>query len=360
MDRPARSLLPRRRMRWQQAQEGWQRGLSLNLLSVAVIGAAVKRKAHKGKRFAGLIRRGKTPSVVCMVAFVALNNRIIPAEEAVLPALAEGARYGSGCFETMALRGGQPRFWQRHMERFIRSCVRLGFAPATPVAELLGVAEALVARSGLHDGVLRLSAHQRGASADTLLTLSASPYAARPQSWRLGVSDVTHPGFGPLAGIKHNNYGLYLAAHARARELGFDEAVLADAGGRLLEGSRTNLYLVTPVAEPLRCAKEAQQAAPAQQAGQGNWRLQTAPLSTGVLPGVMRSLVLEHAGAAGFAVSENAFDAQDAATGVCCFVSNALLGVLPVSELGGQPFDLAHPAAQAVRQLHERIAKLEQ
>ena len=47
-----------------------------------------------------------------------------------------GFQYGDGVFETIAVVGGQPRFWQAHMDRLGAGCQRLGL-PLTPQEILL-------------------------------------------------------------------------------------------------------------------------------------------------------------------------------------------------------------------------------
>lgn len=254
-----------------------------------------------------------------VVTFLALNNVIMPAAQACLPVTTEGVRYGSGCFETIAWTKGQPRFWQRHMERFTRSCQRLGFTPKVEPPQLRRLLGELAARNAIgQEGVARISAHQCGAQADVVLTLSLPRYASAPESLRLVLSPQAHPGKWAFCGIKHNNYVPFLAAHAAAVAAGFDEAVLADGDGYLLEGSRTNLFAL-------------------ERAGAG-WRLRTAPLELGVLPGILRGVVLELAPTLGLAVSEAPFTADELRGAEACFVTNALLGVVRVAAFGAHRF----------------------
>lgn len=280
------------------------------------------------------------------MSYLALNDTILPVAEAALPVSGEGVRYGSGCFETIAFKNGAPRFWQRHCERFIRSCVRLGVAPRVPPQRLRALADELALRNGITDGVLRLSAHQNGSAADTVLTLCPPRYAALPPAYRLGLSTVAHPGPGPFSGIKHNNYGHFLVAHAEVALRGYDEAILADASEKLLEGSRTNLFLLRGGAN----------ADPATGAG---WLLQTAPLIRGVLPGVMRGLVLEAAGQSECKILEEAFDRQTAAGADALFVTNALIGIMPVVQLEDYSFAPGEAAALFLRRLQAAVDLLE-
>ncbi len=42
-----------------------------------------------------------------------------------LPVSDRGLAYGDGLFETIAVRGGEPEFWSRHMARLREGCARL-------------------------------------------------------------------------------------------------------------------------------------------------------------------------------------------------------------------------------------------
>lgn len=254
------------------------------------------------------------------MSFLVLNDAIVPAETASLPVTTEGLRYGSGCFETIAYAGGAPRFWRRHMERFSNSCVRLGLTPKVQPARLWELLGELAAKNtGLKDGVVRVSAHQHGSEADIVMTLTPPRYAKVPESLRVMQSVARHPGPWALSGIKHNNYAQLLAAGVEATAAGFDEALLADCGGQLLEGSRTNLFSVSKLAT--------------------GWRICTAPLESGVLPGVMRAVVLELAPQLGIGVAQEAFCAEQLRGADGCFVTNALMGVVAVSQFGDHFFD---------------------
>lgn len=254
------------------------------------------------------------------MTFIALNDAVVPAAEAVLPVVAEGVRYGSGCFETIAYAGGAPRLWDRHIARFTRSCQRMGFTPKVGAGRLRELLSELVLKNGNpQEGVVRLSAHQCGKMADTVLTFSPPRYSRALEALSLMPSALVHPGVWAFSGIKHNNYTQFLAAAEQAAALGFDEAALADAQGRLLEGSRTNLFAVDKTAN--------------------GWQIRTAPLECGVLGGVMRSVVLELAPQLGVNVREAPFTADELSCAEGCFATNALIGVVSVLRFGDHFFD---------------------
>ena len=56
-----------------------------------------------------------------------MDNWLINGEEhATLPVTDRGLLYGDGLFETLAVRGGQCRFRDAHLDRLAQGCRRLG------------------------------------------------------------------------------------------------------------------------------------------------------------------------------------------------------------------------------------------
>ena len=112
-----------------------------------------------------------------------------------------------------------------------------------------------------------------------------------------------------------------LLARREAQRAGYDDAVFADPAGNLLEGAGSNLFAVV------------------------GGKLLTPPVRN-ILPGVARSVVLECAAGG---VEERVITPQmlEAATEV--FLTNAVMGVMPVAELGGRRFDVTRaPVTHAV------------
>jgi 4-amino-4-deoxychorismate lyase len=71
----------------------------------------------------------------------------------VIPVSDRGLLYGDGIFETIAVREGRPRHWQRHMHRLQAGCTRLGIQP---FENSLLTAEADSITNGVDKGVLKL------------------------------------------------------------------------------------------------------------------------------------------------------------------------------------------------------------
>src|SRR5207342_756444 len=86
-----------------------------------------------------------------------INGELKRGEDALVSLFDRGARDGEGLFETLRIDGGQPRAWDRHMERLVLSAALLGFpVPPSPSRLRHGLAQVLAA-DGLSDAVARLT-----------------------------------------------------------------------------------------------------------------------------------------------------------------------------------------------------------
>ena len=119
----------------------------------------------------------------------------------------------------------------------------------------------------------------------------------------------------PLAGHKTLNYWPYRLLGEKARAEGCDEALLIDTRGCVLEGSRTNVFLVA------------------------RGTLVTPPADGRILPGVMRGLVIERARSLGIPVEESPLSLLDRRLQPDeVFLTNAVRGVIPVGRWGRAEF----------------------
>lgn len=198
-----------------------------------------------------------------------------------------GLAYGDGLFETMRAINGQIPLWQRHKDRLIWGCGQLGIAVdqkklETEVQKALlafpdtqAVVKLICTRGGSAEGykpkVDEINTYIRIAPLNSSIR-AYSGLKARLCNHRLAKQPA-------LAGIKHLNR---LEQVIASRELpeNFDEGVLLDSDGNLIECISSNLILV-----------------------KGHKLLFPSLQSSGV-KGVMQSLLREKSSQAGFEVEE--------------------------------------------------------
>ncbi len=160
-----------------------------------------------------------------------------------------------GCYTSVHIRAGDPRFAERHVRRLERDARALALPAPDP--RLLHRALRELARAAFADGdgVVRL---QLSRSGDGALHVVAVPRALGddPPEWRAVTAPFPHPGAALPGGPKLCHRLPLALATDSARAAGVEEALLFDAAGRLVEGSRSNVLveaadgaLATPPAE---------------------------------------------------------------------------------------------------------------
>jgi branched-subunit amino acid aminotransferase/4-amino-4-deoxychorismate lyase len=130
---------------------------------------------------------------------------------------------------------------------------------------------------------------------------------------------------GPDRGCKHLGREQWTAARRVARAAGWDEVLLGDLTGRLVEAGGSNVFFVV------------------------DGVLHTPSVAVGPLPGIMRAKVLALAGAQGWPVREGEFSVRDLAAASEIWLTNSLIGVRPVAVFAGRQLDSAHPVLHRLR-----------
>lgn len=241
-------------------------------------------------------------------------------------ALDRGLQYGDGLFETLAVAGGRPALWERHMRRLMSGCRRLGL-PAPPRELLFSECRAVSAagQRGVLKILLTRGAGGRGyrpaSAAEPTRIVVFHPWPEYPQQWwrdgiRLRIC-VTRLGENPaLAGLKHLNRLEQVLARAEWDDPGIAEGLMLDFSGQVVEGTMTNLFLLRDGA------------------------LLTPDLGRCGVAGVMREVVMDVARERGIPVAESNLTLQELEQADALFMTNSVIGIWPVMALEGRRFDL--------------------
>jgi branched-subunit amino acid aminotransferase/4-amino-4-deoxychorismate lyase len=165
-----------------------------------------------------------------------LDGEVRPAEETFIPATDEGLLRGDGVFEVVRVYDGRPFALSDHLDRIERSAANLVLGWEVPRAELEAeVPQILGERGAGFDGLLRIVLTRGGRR--LLLTEAVPPGPDRP---RLGF--VTYAPTRVLDGVKSLSYAANMLCTRRARERGFDEALLVTPHGRVLEAPTASVF----------------------------------------------------------------------------------------------------------------------
>ncbi|MEQ8231082.1 MAG: aminodeoxychorismate lyase [Gammaproteobacteria bacterium] len=237
-----------------------------------------------------------------------------------VPASDRGLAYGDGLFETMAVRDGRVLALDAHLERLGRGAARLGLT-APSRAQVLGDLERL-ALDGTSHAVVKLMVTRgsggRGYRPPAVATArritSSHPWPATParDAPRLGWI-CRHPlGTQPaLAGIKHLNRLDQVLASAEWPDPDHVEGLMLDVAGRLVEGTRSNVFLAC------------------------DGTLVTPALDHAGIAGVVRGAVLDHAAALGITCEVREVSATELDTADEIFITGSVLGICSLGGLSG-------------------------
>jgi 4-amino-4-deoxychorismate lyase len=251
-----------------------------------------------------------------------------------------GLLYGDGLFETLAVRGGRPLQWSRHLARLKRGCARLGIE--APDAECL-LEETLRVAAGARRAVVKIVV-TRGAGArgyrpgggPATRIVTAHPSPEHPPAYRRdGVAVrwcATRLGLNPaLAGLKHLNRLEQVLARAEWDDPDIAEGLMQDPDGNVIEGTMSNLFAAL------------------------SGELVTPDLSRCGVAGVMRERVLECAAALAIPCRIRVLGPAELETAREIFLCNSLIGIWSVRRLGERNVPRGPLAARLAAALAEEV-----
>lgn len=222
----------------------------------------------------------------------------------------EGFYYGIGLFETMAIEEGQPIFLERHMKRLRKGMRQLNMDEAEIKKKMKAVDEILCENKEFQKqkhGMLKIMVSPLNVTAVT----GENPYqeAGYERGFCLMISPVRRNETSAFTCLKSFNYGDNILEKRRAKSLGFDEPVFLNSKGELTEGAVTNIFF---------CRGE---------------KIYTPAAKCGLLPGIIREWIMEE-----YPVAETVIRPEEVFCFDEIFVTNSLLGIMPVVQFEQQKF----------------------
>jgi branched-chain amino acid aminotransferase len=277
--------------------------------------------------------------------FASINGEIVPLEEARIPVLDNGFLFGDSVYEVLRTYGGRPFESGRHFRRMRASAQRLGIPLPVSDDELLDRIRALLARGGDVESYVRIvvsrgvgdSSYESPAIVGPTVVMIQKELPRPPERHytegiRVCVVDTrrNHPRSLDPA-IKSSNLLNNILALREARARGAEEPVLTNLEGCVAEGASTNVFAARDGA------------------------LATPPLSTGILGGITREVVLELAASLEIPAREASLVPDDLRGADEVFLSSTTREVMPVRQVddtvigGGSPGPLTRRLMEAFR-----------
>ncbi|MES1982488.1 MAG: aminodeoxychorismate lyase [Pseudomonadota bacterium] len=247
-----------------------------------------------------------------------------------------GLLYGDGVFRTMRVLDQRILHWPRHYDKLQRDCVALklhcpdALLLRAEFQQLLDQHPAGVAKVIITRGTAQARGYAYHATASPTRILTVAPLPVFPADFgsrgvKVRVCDLALSHQPGLAGIKHLNRLENVLATAEWNDDNIAEGVLLDIAGNVVEGTRSNLFMVR------------------------NGELLTPDLSLCGVAGVQRERIIESATAHATVCTIGKFNLTELLAADEIFLVNSVIGLWPVRELQHRSWD-RFPVAMQIQQ----------
>lgn len=207
---------------------------------------------------------------------VYFDGKIIPSQEARIPAFSDAVLYGQSAFTTVAVRNGKALLWDRHQERLKKTLSVLGIRYDVTLIEPL--IDELIERNRSSNARLRVNIFSGevgqlfefdSKDSEGMLMLSMSETRDVPHSFRVSFCEDRFFAESKFGSFKTSNYLEQLSRFRSMRVLGFDEGIVLNEKNEVVSGCISNLFWTK------------------------GGSFFTPSLSTGCLPGTVRAEVID-------------------------------------------------------------------
>ena len=289
-----------------------------------------------------------------MEEMVYLNGLLVPRREARISVYDHGFLYGYGLFETMRAYHGRIFLLGRHLERLERGAEDIGIGERLAGLDLAGACRETLAANGLAEARVRLTVTNgvsdafpwmdRPETPTVVITARAFepiPSTKYERGYRAGVASTYRCANSPIAGVKSVDYLVNVLDRREAANSGLDEALLLDDKGCVAEGGNSNVFLVQ------------------------DGVLVTPSLSSGILPGITREVVIGLAGELDIKFSEADIRVNDLKQFDEAFLTSSIIEIMPLVAIkersgrlvtfgNGKPGKITQRLMAAYREMVER------
>lgn len=271
------------------------------------------------------------------------EGEFLAAEEIQISAGDRSYRYGDGLIETILFRNGRLFRAKQHFKRLLNGAELLKISGASDPDYLIALCRELIKRSGQTSGICRLQlsrGNQQGglipAKSDkgSLCIILGDEVKRQNAAFRLMLAtSVSVYSKDPLLQIKSANRLPWILARQEATESGYDDALLTNEYGRITESSVANVFWLKDSI------------------------VHTPPISEGLLPGVGRETVIELLKQSAMSLEEAPATIDAILNADSVFLSIASRGILPVSEIKSQSFQVPEVVDNLSNQYQALIQK---
>ena len=220
--------------------------------------------------------------------------------------LDDGYSFGLGLFETILLYKGKPAFLDEHLARINKSVVDLGLnigkLEKNEVFQYLNNSKNI-----LEYEVLKIVLSEK----NRLFLKREYTYTEKDyqKGFSLNISKVRRNETSIFTFYKTLNYGDNILEKRKSKKMGYDEPIFLNSKNQITEGATSNIFVVV------------------------RDKIYTPKLSCGLLNGIVRQYIISN-----YDVTESEIDLEFLNNADEIFLTNSLLGIIPVNNLEKKVF----------------------
>ena len=222
--------------------------------------------------------------------------------------LDEGFSFGLGAFETIAVEEGKLLFLEPHLNRLETALQFFQLGTLKDHNITAGTLENYIRQNHIRDGACKLSVSKE----NVILEYRKNPYTEKMRSagLQLDFSEVCRNETSPLTAYKTLNYADCILEKRRAVKAGMDERIFCNTKGQICEGTVSNIFFVQ------------------------DQKIRTPGCACGLLPGIIREYLCRTESVTETVIYKDEIEKYEE-----CFVTNSLMGIMPVRQLGTKRFE---------------------
>ncbi len=264
---------------------------------------------------------------------VFVDGALVPMAEAKVSVFDHGLLYGDGVFEGIRAYNGQVFELDAHVKRLFNSAQAIRLTLPMSPDQIKDAIRSTLAENGIVDGYIRalvtrgvgtlgVSPASTANPSVIIIADQIEPYS--PEMYRTGIACITasvvrnHPNaLSPR--IKSLNYLNNILAKIECIDAGVPEAIMLNPEGLVAEATADNIFIVR------------------------DGRLQTPPVSAGILEGITRDVVMRLAREQSIPLEETNLVRFDLYIADECFLTGTAAEVIPVTRIDGRRIGSGKP-----------------
>lgn len=266
-------------------------------------------------------------------SYFSKNGSLAPLRDATIPLEDIAYQYGFGVYETLKVRNNVLYFTKQHVARLLESARLLGLEHTFIYRDISSFIEAVVRKNAMENGNIKMLLIGGKTARDaSLYILPLAPLFPDRKLYTKGANAMTVRYERFLPNAKTLNMLRSYLYYTQASRRGHYDVVFVDERGYVLEGSRTNFFVIkgrTIVTPPVKY----------------------------VLEGVTRQTVLFAARQAGFRITERRISKRSLKTYDCAFLTSTSSNIIPLVNIDTIAYPGIPPALKELMEVYKSFLK---